>query len=176
MNIKRFVPDKVKIFLFGMWLCAYMLFQFSRFINFTLGMIISYSPNYILPSINKTPVRILKALDMNGNEVTNKLKLFMNYKWDNSMFGDHGGIDLDPFFNYIGSACVWVAYIFEYDIDDIANLEFMENINEGASVALLKKCIRFILIDANKKIMKKVNKETQDITREDILFGEVDFE
>jgi hypothetical protein len=173
MQLTKLIPTKTQTFLFAMWVWAWILFKLTLLANFMLKLVITHLPNYILPATDKTPVKIIKAIDGNGDDITNKLKLFMNLKWDETMFDDHGGIDLDTFFGYIDSAVVWVAYIFDYDIDDIASLEF---INGVKPVDYFKKCIRFIIVDSGKKIMRKFNKDTTDFVEEDIMFGEVDFE
>lgn len=122
-----YFPSKLRIFMFGFYIWTWVLLQFVIFANFILKSVITYSPTFFLPDVNpKIPIKIVKAMDDKGNNITKQLKMFMNFKWDPEMCDDAGGIDLDIFAEYIGSAIVWIAYIMEYDIDDKICEKFIE--------------------------------------------------
>jgi hypothetical protein len=176
-------PDKTRIFLFAFWIWTWILFKLTLMANFFLGLVIIHLPNYLMPTIkSKTPVKIIRAIDNNGDEITDKLNLFMNFKWDKNMFDDNGGIDLDIFFNYIGSSAVWIAYIFDYEIDNEMCEKFVNFIDltnldttERKPIDYFKKCIRIAVINTGEKIMYKLRQNNDNIQQEDVIFGEIDF-
>lgn len=172
-----YMPDKTKIFLFAFWVWTWILFKLTLVANYVLGAIIKHLPQYLMPGIKtKIPVTIIKAVDCNGTEVTDKLQMFMNFKWDKTMFDKHGGVDLDIFFKYIGSSVVWIAYILDYDINTPTCMHFMTLLdNTDTPLDDFKKYIKIVVIDAGKKIMHKLNTNTTTIETEDISFGEVNF-
>lgn len=190
--ITRQFPSKIRIFLFAFYIWTWILFQLTRVTNMSLGLIIAYLPTMLMPSVShKAPIKIIRATDDKGNEMTKQLEMFMKFKWDKSMCDDHGGIDLDVFVKYIGSSIVWIAYIMDYDIDDntcnrfLSMVEDLNSLDDDKSDATIrnnkltvnhfKKCVRLIVINTGKKIVHKLNGGTAELVPEDILFGEIDF-
>ena len=115
-KLSKCIPSRLQMFLFGFYIWTWILFQLTKVANIMLGLIIMYLPYYLIPNVTpKTPVKIIKAIDDQGNEITKQLKLFMNFKWDKTMC-DEGGIDLDIFAKYIKSSVIWIAYILEYEV------------------------------------------------------------
>lgn len=197
-NINSYIPDRVRIFMFALYIWTYVLYYLTKFANFLLMLVISYLPNIFMPDVKpKAPVRVLKAVDETGFDITKKLNMFMKFKWDTDLCDDRGGIDLDVFSNYISSSIIWVSYILEYDINGNISNSFMDYIqwlekndkidpsdektNNGSEktvdtdVDFFKRCIRQILINTSKKVVYKIKKHTEVIESEDILFGEIDF-
>lgn len=213
------IPGKLQIVLFFLYVWTFVLFYMSKVANIILGALIRYLPNILMPSVSHSaPIKIIKATDGNGVEITKRLEMFMKFKWDESMC-DNGGIDLDIFFKYIGSTVIWVAYMFDYEItqntatqfltliDDIeeyiktgqhesdvksditdVNKDLNQNSSDSADspdsprtpetpeiLDQFKKCIRFLVVDSNKKMSYKLGKDSIAIEAEDILFGEVNF-
>lgn len=170
------MPSKIKIFLFAFWMWTWILFKLTIIANYTLGIIITHLPKYLMPDIKtKTPINIIKAVDQNGIEITNKLQLFINFKWNKNMFDKNGGIDLDIFFTYIGSTVVWVAYVLDYDINNTC-AQFIKLINHDNTKTLdtFTEYIKIAVIDTSTKIIHKL-KQNNTVEHEDILFGEVNF-
>jgi len=189
----------------ALYVWTWILFQLSRIGNFLLKIAIKTLPNIMLPDMTpKIPIKIIKAIDESGFDITKKLKMFMNFKWDKTHCDDEGGVDLDTFSEYIGSSIIMVAYIFDYDFNDEICDKFLEIIksddrhrsvkqesgtefeSESDSptevdypirdpVGYFKKCIRLVAINTSKKILYKIKKDTLSLNTEDILFGEVDF-
>lgn len=124
------VPSKIDIVLLFIDIWSWIAMRWVQLLNFILRSIILCTPTSVLPNFTpKIPVKIIKAMDDNGNEITKQLKIFMKFKWDNEMCDDRGGVDLDTFTKYIGSTVVWVAYILDYDIDDDLCEKFMNIVN-----------------------------------------------
>jgi hypothetical protein len=195
---------KVRTIVFMLYIWTCIIYQFTRFVDFILMCIISYIPNILVPNISsKTPVRILRATDQYGNDITKKLKLFMRFRWDyeiNNEEGDTnngfdinngytGGIDLDAFIDYIGASVIWIAYVFEYDIDDIIFSELINLIHSSKlfgstkshvitkPIEYFRRTIRFLSIVTEQKMMYKLNNDAYPapIKKEPITFGEINF-
>ncbi len=169
------IPDRTKIFLGALWIWSWVLLQLTIFANFVLRLIIQWLPNYLMPSIKPTsPVKVIEASDENGNNVKDKLNLFLNLKWDPEMFDNRGGADLDKFLEYLGTSIIWVAYLMEYDKEpsyaDVLNI-----IKEHGRISHdeLNELVRIAIIDAKNKIIDKFGRHIRQ--NEDILFGEVNF-
>jgi len=194
---------RIVVFMLYVWTC--IVYKFTRFVDFILMCIVAYVPNILVPSISsKTPVRILHATNKYGNDITKKLKLFMRFRWNpeinnedgtaNNGFdannGYTGGIDLDAFINYIGSSVIFIAYVYEYDIDDIMFSELINLVYSGKlsdptksriitkPIEYFRRTIRFMAIVADKKMMYKFNNESYPapIKKEPIIFGEINFD
>jgi hypothetical protein len=197
INLLSLIPSGMQMFLFAFYIWTWMLFQLTRVLNNILGLILIYVPNYLTPSnitqcLNSNiPVQIVKAFDDNGNDITEKLKLFMNFKWDRDMCDDKGGIDLDTFLNYLNTSFIWISYIMKYDINIISYLnftDFVSNMGEDGlgkvgKIDELKKCIQMMVVNTSKKIIHRL-KENKEASRsddlfsieiDDIVFGEVEF-
>jgi hypothetical protein len=201
-RVTEYLPDRIRIFMAATYVWAVILFYIVKFANIMLGLIIMYLPTLFLPRVNpKNSIKILKAVDDRGNEITKQLNMFMLFKWDKEMCDDKGGIDLDKFTDYIGSTLIWVAYILDYDISEDSCKQFLSFLPPEAfektppdecesdqddnsdrtktsvlpHVNCIKKCIRYIFINTSKRIMYKLKKSSDEIIAEDIVFGEVNF-
>jgi hypothetical protein len=133
------MPDKMQMIAIAFYMWAWILFQISSFFTFMLKMIIVHMPNYFIPSMSlkKTNINIIKAVDDNSNDITNKIKLFMNLNWDKEAVDEKGGIDLDKFTEYIKSSCIWILYFIESDFDD--NIDKTAEILEKIKKIIKKK-------------------------------------
>ena len=176
------IPYKIQIFLFGLYVWTWIFFQINKFIGFILASIIKYMPDHLISVTPIIPVKILKAFDGKNNDITNRLRFFMNYSWDNEMCDEQGGVDLEPFCNYISSSVVWVAYYFDFQVDENVCNQFsylVELVEEKGGVFPndennpFKKNIKFILIDTCKKIIYRLKEDK--IEKQDIIFGEIGF-
>lgn len=193
-SFTQLFPSRMEMFLYAFYVWSCILFYITKFANFMLGMIITFLPTLLMPNVStKSPVRILRAVDEKGTDITKRLNMFMKFKWDNDMCDDKGGVDLDKFSDYIGSSIIWIAYILEYEINDSTYNNFMMLINDieknadntsdltttcenyNYPLEYFKKCIKFVVINTSKKVIYKLKKNTKDLEPESILFGEVDF-
>lgn len=193
--IYAYTPTKMQIVLIGVYLYTTILLRLSQVFNIMLGLMIKHMPDVLFPSTN-SPIKIINAIDERGVNIAKKLEAFIYYKWDKTMCDDQGGIDLDKFSEWIGSSVIWVAYIMDYDIKpaDCENfLQFIKTAGSSStnspkstdsntdgdiklhSIDHFKKIIRVIVINTSKKIVYKINKATETLEAEDMLFGEVDF-
>lgn len=178
MNIKEYIPDKTKIFLSAFYIWTWIIFQMTQAFNYMLSLIIKSAPDamiiYNFGRFNKNNnVSILKASSGNSTEITNKLKLWLNLKWDKNACDDTGGANLDQFAQYAGVSVLWIGYLLNYDKQDEYK-QFSDSMDNGVvDYNKLTNLIKYIAIDFNKKIIYRfLNNET---TQEDMLFGEVNF-
>lgn len=172
---------RVRIFLAAFYVWAWILFQFNKFIGLIFERILKYTPNKLLPNVvPKIPIKILQAFDITNNtDITKKLNIFTNFKWDKEAADDKGGINIEPFAKYIESSIIWVAYALELDISEnacnqfISMLETVEQKHLDFGDIHIKNNISYILIDISKKLIYKFAKNK--LVKDDILFGEIDF-
>jgi len=187
-TVERFTPNHVKILMAALYCWAFILLQLNILGNLMLRLMITVIPNLILPNIvPDTPIRIVKAFDQSGFDITKKLNIFMNFKWDAEMSNENGGIDLDAFCEYIGSSIIWICYTLEQDISiESCNkfLNFIKNVESTAddsetnkihNLNGLKKHMRTIVVNTTKKLIYKLKQNSCEVSPEDIVFGEVDF-
>lgn len=176
------IPYKIQIFLSALYMWTWIFVQINKLTGYILGLIMAYMPNNFIMDLDpKSPIKIIRAFDNNSNDITRRLKMFMNFRWDKEMCDDQGGVDLEPFTKYIGSSIIWIAYVFEYDININTVEQFVKLVSdcEGNSsqsehvVDDFKKCINIIMVNTGKKIIHKL--KNSKLSKEDILFGEVDF-
>lgn len=173
------ISTRLTIFMQVFYLWTLMVFYLSTFVNYLLGIVIRTFPDNMIPPIRGYPVNVVKAVDESGNEITNKLNLFMKYAI-NITSGEDSIFDLDMFYEYIGSSIIWIMYIMEYDdipvYKDLADVCNSGN-PQDISVFMQNNANRFvseILIDNIKKKIYRIEKNNICI-EQDILFGEVEF-
>jgi hypothetical protein len=132
-------------------------------------------PDRFTPTLKpNAPVKVIKATDSKGNIITNKLKLFMNLRWDKEMCDDQGGVDLDNFAKYIGSSVLWVAYLLEYELGNEYETFINSTKDNDYSSDSLRLLLRSIIIDVGNKLVYKLH-DDDDVHPRNILFGEVNF-
>jgi hypothetical protein len=170
--IKNFgsnMPDRTKIFLSAIVFWAYILYYMTKFINMCLCVFIDYTPDSFLifrPKRNvdtKIP-EILEAKINDNTDISNKLNMLLNCKWDEDV-GDSGGIrvkDIVEKYKFISTSIVWISYLFEID----KKLESMSDVDIGKS-------IKYMLVNINEKVLYR---DGDLKTPEDILFGEIPFD
>lgn len=176
-----------QILLVALRIWVWFLMQLNILSNLMLRLIIVGIPSSVMPNITPNiPIRVIKAVNENGFDITKKLNMFMNYKWDNDMCDD-GGIDLDSFCEWIGSGIILISYILECDISNencdrfLTFIKKLEPTDESASPVEIdslykfKKHLRIIVVDASKKILYKLKNNSVKLNEENILFGEVSF-
>jgi len=185
--VEKFTPNRVKILMGALYCWAFLLLQLNMLGNLMLRLLITVIPNMVLPSIvPDTPIRIVKAFDQSGFDITKKLNIFMNFKWDAEMSNENGGIDLDAFCEYIGSSIIWICYTLEQDISIESCdkfLNFIKNIESADdsepkkidNIFSFKKHMRTIVVNTSKKVIYKLKHNINEVSPEDIVFGEVDF-
>lgn len=168
------LPDKTRLFLAALWVWTYILFWFNRLLQAVLKIILVWLPNQLTPTISyKTPpIRVLEARDGFGRVITNKLKLFINNNWDNSI-AERGGVDLDMFCKYIGSSVIWVVYMFDYEIDNKYDEYITAIQNKKFTSRDMHGFIKTAIIDISNKIIKKFD-NINEYRAEEIIFGEFD--
>lgn len=173
------LPNRMQIFMSAIYVWAYILMQLNILGNLILKLVIIGIPNMMQPNfVPNIPLRVIKAVDENGFDVTNKLITFINFKWQDNC------IDLDSFCEYIGSSIVLISYILTVDIsDDVCDkfLNFVKSIEspdtqcvEKINIFELKKHIKTIMVNTSKKIIYKLKNDT--VEKEDIIFGEIEFD
>lgn len=169
------IPDRTRIFLGALWIWSWILLQLTIFANFILRLIIQWLPNYLMPNIApNSPVKVIDAADANGNNIKDKLNLFLNLKWDEEMFENKGGVDLDKFLEYLGTSIIWIAYLMEYDKEpsyaDVLNI-----IKDKGHPTYdeLSELVRIAIVDTKDKLIDKFGKQIKQ--NEEIVFGEVNF-
>lgn len=165
--ITKNIPYKLQIFFAALYIWTCIFYYISKAINIVLENFLTYAPAILFPNYNKTPVQILRAIDDRGNEITEHLKMFMNYKWDKSLCDEKGGVDLDIFAKCVDTTCIWMSYILEMDVDDI-----FDKIGHNGNENDFKKNIRIAIINFGEKIILKLKGDS--LEGEDILFGEID--
>ncbi len=172
MNIVEYIPDRTKIFLAVFWLWTWILLQFNKACAMLLQLILEWVPDNFVPAItNKSTVHAVNAVDGQGNNITNKLKLFLNLNWDKEMFDGEGGVDIDNFAKHVGSSLIWIAYILEYELSPAYN-DFINASKESDFGAKdFNKLLKAVLIDVSTKLVH--NLSTQQSSP--IMFGEVNF-
>jgi hypothetical protein len=178
MKLLQYMPDRTKLFLAAFWLWTWILLQFNKLCAIFLQCVLVWVPDSYTPTLSqKTPIRVIKALDKDGNTITNKLKLFLNLKWDKEMCDDKGGVDIDTFMRYIGSSLIWAAYILEYELSPIYN-DFIQSVSgDDFSSKDINKLLKAIVIDVGNKLVYKLGNEQSETleTSEPLMFGEVNF-
>ena len=173
-------PNRVQVFMMCIYMWSWFILQLNILANLMLKAVIIIVPNLMLVDIKpNTPLRIIKAIDSSGYDITKKLNIFINFKWDNDC------IDLDSFCEYIGSSVIWVTYVLECDISEETCdkfLNFVKSIEtsddslpiEKVNILEFKKHIRTIVVNTSKKIVYKLKEDK--LILEDIVFGEIEFD
>ncbi len=164
------IPDRVQIFMASFWLWTWFLLQFSRICQIMLKFILKWVPDNYLPGLpeclKKSPIKLVRALDHKGRNITNRLNLFLNLTWDNKIENETGeqvgGINVSTFSRYIETTAIWIVYLLEYNI----NL-FDDEIDESSFEELLKA----IWVDVEKKLVYRQG----DSDESPLLFGELTF-
>jgi hypothetical protein len=171
-SIKNFgskIPDRTKIFLSAMVFWAYILYYITKVLNAFLLIFITYTPDSFLifrptrRTDNKIP-EILDAKINNNVDISNKLNMLLNWKWDMDI-GDSGGIrikDMVEKYKSISTPIVWISYLFEID-------KKLKNMND----ADIGKSIKYMLVNINEKVLYR---DTNLKNPEDIIFGEIPFD
>lgn len=186
MSLRAFInklPDKTTIFLCIYFMYTWVLFQFSMFIRCMFGLYLANIPNYFVPNIpHDIDIKLIHAIDGNGNNVLNKLKVYMYFNWDKTMFEEHGGIDLDKFLTLINSSVLFLVYIVDIDLpynefkNLVKNIEIINITKEiEETMEYFKKHIHIALIDKPDKLIYKSKNLNTDVIKSDILFGEINF-
>jgi hypothetical protein len=181
------IPSRVQILLLGLRIWVWFLMQLNNLANLMLRLIIIGIPNSVMPNITPDiPIRVIKAVNENGFDITKKLNMFMNYKWDPDMCDD-GGVDLDSFCEWIGSGIIWISYILECDISNdncdklltlIKKLEPNEELQSPIEIDTLskfKKHLQILVVDTSKKVIYKLKNTSSKLNEESVLFGEISF-
>lgn len=110
MDLKKYIayvprlPTHIESLMFGLWVWTKIIYYLSRTLNAILSKILKHAPdqytydfNHLLFLKSNVPnIKMIAAQDNYGNIITNRLKLYMNYYWDNEI-GDNGGVDMDKF-------------------------------------------------------------------------------
>lgn len=173
------------VLVYMLYIWTWISFQYTKLLNFILLKMIQL-PNKTIPTITPNSdinIKIIYAVDKNGNDISNKLILFMNFKWDIKMFDKYGGIDLDPFMKSINTEEITLLYCKD---DIMTNLEFImlsETVKElsaefnSNAINWAKIYLNCININMETKIAHKLIGvlRTEHFVKSDILFGEIDF-
>jgi hypothetical protein len=178
ISIKNFgsnIPDRTKIFLSAIVFWAYIMYYITKLINMCLYLFIEYTPDsfLIFRPKRKTDTKIPEILkakihDKNSDKVnvdiSNKLNMLLNCKWDEDI-GDSGGIrikDLVSKYKSISTSIMYISYLFEID-------KKLESI----SAEDIGKSIKYMLVNINEKILYR---DVDLKTPEYIIFGEIPFD
>lgn len=162
------LPDRTKIFLSALWFWVFIAYYFNKLFGCMLGFVLNYTPDScvvfhpkLLTEKKDTP-KILDAR-LGEEEITNKLKMLVNAKWD-SEIPELGGVNVkDLVSNYpaLSTSVIWISYLFEMD-------KKLKNMSDEE----IGKSIRCMLINVSDKV---IYREPSLETEEDILFGEIPF-
>lgn len=170
------IPLKTKIFLAAFWLWTWILFQFNKACAMVLGSILTHMPNEYIPRMkDRTPVRVICAHDERENDITNKMRLFLNTQWNHTVNDGRGGVYIEQFAKQIGTTIIYMAYIFDYDFDPKYS-DFIESTQQpGRPSKAYKEAICNIIIDIGTKIVlsERWNRQTE---KSSLLFGGVSFD
>jgi hypothetical protein len=169
--IKNFgsnMPDRTKIFLSALVFWAYIMYYITKFMNVCLCIFIDYTPDSFLifrpnRNVDKKIPEILEAKINENKDISNKLNMLLNWKWDDDV-GDSGGIrvkDIVEKYKSISTSIVWISYLFEID----KKLENMSDADIGKS-------IKYMLVNINEKVLYR---DADLKTPEDMVFGEIPF-
>ncbi len=161
------IPHRAQIFLGAFWLWTWILLQFNKLNQFILSGILIWVPDNFIPMLRtkKVPVKLVKVIDKNGKNITNKLNLFLNLKWDDR------GVDIRDFARYVGTTVIWAAYLLEYELSPIYDEFIFSTKSEDFCGKDFDKLFKAIIIDVSNKLIYRIGKETPD----NILFGQVTF-
>lgn len=181
------MPYKVHILLTALYIWTWIFFQLNKLTGFILESIIKYAPDYLLPNYTlsgtnpKIPIKVIRAFSANHQDITKRLKFFMNLKWDPDMCDYKGGVDLDTFSQYIESGIIYIAYVFDYQINLNTLDKFLDLIETAEEnggdydsddeLASFKQYVNIAIINIGKKIVTKL--KNGKLENEDILFGEL---
>lgn len=178
--MKILVPNQMQVFMAALYMWAWIMLQLNILAKLMLKLVIIAIPNAMQPNLTPNmPLRIIKAVDEQGYDITRKLTSFMKFRWDTDC------IDLDDFCEWIGSGVIWISYILECDISNETCDKFLSFIKslesskdsipaEKVNIFEFQKHIRTIVVNTSKKIVYKLKEDK--VIPEDIVFGEIEFD
>lgn len=117
--------DKIRVVLFVTWLWAlaglYVTKAFECMFRFVLMM-----PEAWLPRVKQTPANIKLLLAVAENQdITNKIKLFLRYYWDDTA----GGFNFHKLEQLIGYSKIYFSFLLQEDLSEIDTDELCKNIH-----------------------------------------------
>ena len=129
--------DKVKFGLFVTWMWAYAGLLITKSFEGMFRLILSMPDSwYSAPSkliklpttTQKKKIHIISASDGTGS-ITNKLKLFLKYSWDNASVYDVNGFSMKTFKRLFSTSLLYGSYLLT-ETDTITPEDFIDNVHK----------------------------------------------
>lgn len=125
--------NKVQIILYVTWMWAWVGLYTAKTFEYIFKMILTVPDDWLFPlnsivkdikTTDKKPIQILNAFKENGEEITNKLKLFLHYYWTEAMADsahDQNGFDFRKFSALVQTPLMFCSYIVKDTLDKVNN-------------------------------------------------------
>lgn len=120
--------SRVKIFMFAMYVWAFILYNLTRLSGWCLMTFMRMVPDSCSPRglpLIKPPVNVVEAgvklRDGSTAKVTNRLSMFIGSKWKS--VNNSPSIDLDRLADAMGWVMLWICYTKEIDLEDTEDAE-----------------------------------------------------
>jgi len=159
--------DKVQIVLYFTWCMAWCGLQLAKISSMFFKLILMMPDSWI-PQVQHNPsnIKIITASDGN-KDITNKLKLFLKYYWENDESCVHadgsasGGFNFNKYRDLLNCSILYCSYLLTDKNGTISPGKFWENVN------------RFLVTTQNENVIRYTNSE---LTNPEIMpFGTVNF-
>jgi len=116
------LPNKVQIFLAGMYLWSCITLYTSKIAQWILSLFIKFVPNYLVitdygpQKFNEIREKI-QIINVESDEInlTDKFNLFINWFWDNNLCEETGGIDFNKIKPLFKTSILYITYLFNFD-------------------------------------------------------------
>jgi hypothetical protein len=166
--------DKLKVAIYVTWAWAYIGLYFTKIVEVIFKLILSIPNSWLtgpvilcknITTTQNKKVNILNAYT-DKEEITNKLKLFLQYYWENGGNGnahDKNGFSMTKLTELLNCSLLYCSYILSNDSDDILPETFFQNIQRY----LIEKDSENICYMSNEKNMSD---------RREIFLGHVSFD
>jgi len=160
------LPYRTQIFLAGIQFTSQIVFYWIKLIQYFLGLIIKFIPNNWVNDFGpkkfdkkRKNVQILNVRDQNGNDITKKFNLFVNWLWDDDVCEETGGLNIKKIISLFQTPVMYIIYLLELD----------KKINTNHIDDLLE-CLNVLKIDFTDNQVKYNNNDAKDI-----MFNQMSF-
>lgn len=144
-----------------------MLIFINRVFNMFLHTIIRKCPDALIPdtSDKNHPFKILMAFAEDGENITQKIILYVSKKLDINSDTGKSHIDLHDFGNIVGASFLWIAYVLKNDkVDEVLDSDVAHEVKKIYSMS----------VDLKNNIVKKYkiskNASRTFLSEDEILF------
>jgi len=155
--------DKVRLFMFITWLWAWLgiymikLFEFMfRLILYIPNSYLEFIPSSEIKTSSNNYVHIINTFDERGNDITNKVKLFLKYYWEKT--GPDTLCDVNSFnFNKLSNMLNISVMVCSYILSNSNDMDNKTFFNELKNIILEKENNNtFISYESDMSDRKKV--------------------